>query len=404
MCYLTFERVNAESSNLILTPNPEMLNFNTMMAKITYRPVFPGVRRILISILALLFASTCLQCRSLPYYEQAIDGQMQILQNQKPISDLIENPETPADLREKLLLIQSARTFAEKELQLPVNDHYLSYVELNRSYVVWNVFAAPEFSLTPETWCFPIVGCVTYRGYFKEADARRFGDALTQKGYDVYIGGAIAYSTLGWFDDPILSTFINLSASDTVALIFHELAHGLLYIPDDTAFNESFATAVEQEGLKRWQMFSGSSQDYADWHRKRHYRQKFIALVSKFRTRLQVLYESKRPTNEKRNQKAAVFNQMQSEFRALESNHPAMAVYRAWFNRPLNNAQLISVSTYHDWVPAFSKMLSDSNGDLKKFYEQCRQLAKKEPQERHRILAEYHRSARTADQRMGTVR
>ncbi len=381
-----------------------MLKIDTMIATVTSRPLLYGLKRILDIIFLLLCASICFQCRSLPYYEQAIDGQMQILQKQQPISDLIENPETPAQLREKLLLIQSARTFAEKELLLPVNDHYLSYVELNRPYVVWNVFAAPEFSLTPETWCFPIVGCVTYRGYFKEADARRFGDALTQKGFDVYIGGAIAYSTLGWFDDPILSTFINLSASDTVALIFHELAHGLLYIPDDTAFNESFATAVEQEGLKRWQMFTELSKDYADWQRKRLYRQKFTALVSKYRNQLKVLYESNLTTNEKRNRKAAVFNRMQFEFRALKSNHHEMAVYNAWFNRPLNNAQLISVSTYHDWVPAFSKMLSDSNGDLERFYERCRQLAKKEPQERHRILTDYHRNAHTAEQLTDTVR
>jgi predicted aminopeptidase len=345
-----------------------------------------------------------LQCRSLPYYEQAIDGHMQILRKKQPISDLIENPQTPAKLREKLLLIQSARTFAEKELLLPANNHYLSYAELNRPYVVWNVFAAPEFSLTPENWCFPIVGCVTYRGYFQEADARRFGDALIQKGFDVYIGGAIAYSTLGWFDDPILSTFINLSASDTVALIFHELAHGLLYVPDDTAFNESFATAVEQEGLKRWQMFTRPSQDYADWQHKRHYRQKFTALVSKYRNQLKDLYDSKLPTNEKRNQKAATFKRMQSEFKALKLNQSEMAVYSTWFKRPLNNAQLISVAIYHDWVPAFGQILSDSNGDLEKFYERCRQLAKKEPQERHRILTGYHQKAHTADQRTGTVR
>jgi predicted aminopeptidase len=381
-----------------------MLKMKTMIATVTSQPLLSGLKRILDIIFLLLCASICFQCRSLPYYEQAIDGQMQILQKQQPISDLIENPETPAQLREKLLLIQSARTFAEKELLLPVNDHYLNYVELNRPYVVWNVFAAPEFSLTPETWCFPIVGCVTYRGYFKEADARRFGDALTQKGFDVYIGGAIAYSTLGWFDDPILSTFINLSASDTVALIFHELAHGLLYIPDDTAFNESFATAVEQEGLRRWQMFTDLSKGYADWQRKRLYRQKFTALVSKYRNQLKVLYESNLATNEKRNRKAAVFNRMQSEFKALKSDHHEMAVYNAWFNRPLNNAQLISVSTYHDWVPAFSKMLSDSNGDLQRFYERCRQLAEKEPQERHRILTDYHRNAHTAEQLTDTVR
>ncbi|MGD2097430.1 MAG: aminopeptidase [Desulfobacterales bacterium] len=379
-----------------------MPNFDTMNASEKKQPLFPGARQILDIILVLVFASIFVQCRSLSYYEQAIDGQMEILQKQQSISELIENPKTPTALREKLVLIQSARTFAEKELLLPVNDHYLSYVELNRPYVVWNVFAAPEFSLAPETWCFPIAGCVNYRGYFKEADARRFGDALAQKGFDVYIGGAIAYSTLGWFDDPVLSTFINLSASDTVALIFHELAHGLLYVPDDTAFNESFATAVEQEGLKRWQLVNNPSQGYTDWQRKRRYRRKFTDLVSKYRTQLGALYASSLPANAKRDQKAAVFNRMYLEFSDLKSNHPEMAVYSAWFNRPLNNAQLISVSTYHDWVPAFSKMLSDSRGDLEKFYEKCRQLAKKAPQERHRILTDYHQNAHTALQRTAT--
>ncbi len=343
-------------------------------------------------------------CRSLPYYEQAISGQMQILQKQQPIAELIEDPDTAPELKNKLLFIQTVREFAEKELQLPVNDHYLSYVELGRPYVVWNVFAAPELSLKPKTWCFPIVGCVTYRGYFKEADARRFGDALGQQGWDVYIGGAIAYSTLGWFDDPVLSTFVNLSTSDTAALIFHELAHGLLYIPDDTAFNESFATAVEQEGLKRWQLSTNDPQGLADWKRRRHMRQQFIALVSKYKAQLQKMFKSNLSSDEKRHQKAAAFSQMHSEFKALKSKHRAMAAYSAWFNQPLNNAQLLSVSAYHDWVPAFSQILSDVGGDLPKFYEKCQQLAQKSPQERQRILTERLQNKQTAALRIDTVK
>ena len=352
-------------------------------------PVFIRISSILKMIAVLLFAIVSVQCRSLPYYKQAIDGQMEILNNQQPVTELIENPDTSPELRKKLLFIQSARAFAEKELLLPVDDHYRSYVELNRPYVVWNVFATAELSLTPETWCFPVVGCVAYRGYFKEEDARRFADTLKQEGYDVYIGGAIAYSTLGWFDDPILSTFTNLSDSDTAALIFHELAHGLLYVPDDTAFNESFATAVEQEGLKRWQASTSDTRAYADWQHKRHRRQKFTALVSDYKNRLEKLYEGSQSTGEKRTQKAAIFSRMRSEFMALTSKYHEMAVYSAWFNRPLNNAQLISVSTYHDWVPAFRQMLSDTGGDLESFYEKCRQLAKKEPQERQRVLTGY---------------
>jgi predicted aminopeptidase len=343
----------------------------------------------------LFITVTCLQCRSLPYYDQAINGQMEILRNQEPISDLVDNPETPAALRKKLIFIQSVRDFAAKELHLPVNDHYLSYVALDRPYVVWNVIAAPQFSMIPKTWCFPIVGCVSYRGYFAEEDALRFGDSLKQEGLDVFIGGAIAYSTLGWFDDPVLSTFISLSEPDTAALIFHELAHGILYVKDDTAFNESFATAVEQEGVMRWQASVNDPKGYEKWLRRHRLRRKFTDLISKYRTRLEALYERDMPSAAKQNQKAAVFTQMRAAFRDLKSDDSGMAAYDAWFNRPLNNAQLISVSTYHNWVPAFGRMLSDSGGNLEKFYQKCGQLAKKEPAERQRILEQYEASRRS---------
>jgi predicted aminopeptidase len=346
-------------------------------------------RPILKIFFVLLIMPVCLQCRSLPYYDQAIDGQMQILRNKEPISDLVDNPETPEQLRKKLIFIQSVRDFAAKELHLPVNDHYLSYVALDRPYVVWNVIAAPQFSMTPKTWCFPIVGCVSYRGYFAEEDARRFGDSLKQDGYDVFIGGAIAYSTLGWFDDPVLSTFISLNEPDTAALIFHELAHGILYVKDDTAFNESFATAVEQEGLRRWQASVDDPKGYEKWLRQNRQRRKFTTLISKYRTRLEALYESDLPSAVKRKQKAALFTQMRTEFRGLKADHGGMAAYDAWFNYPLNNAQLISVSTYHNWVPAFDRILSESGGNLEKFYQKCGQLAKKEPEGRHRILEQY---------------
>ena len=348
-----------------------------------------------------MLAATFLQCRSLPYYEQAIGGQMDILSKRQPISKLVEDPATPAALSEKLRFLLSVRAFAEKKLQLPVKDNYLSYVALDRPYVVWNVFAAPEFSLIPKTWCFPVVGCVSYRGYFAEADARRFGAALTQEGYDVFIGGSIAYSTLGWFDDPVLSTFLSLSEPDIAALIFHELAHGILYIKDDTAFNESFATAVEQEGLRRWQAAANEPKGYEKWLLQHRQHNLFTALISRYRTQLDALYDSELPLSAKRKKKAAVFNQMRTEFGNLKSDHGAMAAYDAWFNRPINNAQLISVSAYHDWVPAFGRMLNESGGDLTKFYQKCRELAQKEPSERDRILKRYARDT-SVDRRSGS--
>ena len=362
-------------------------------------PIFSGAKCVSKCLFILFAMSACLQCSSLPYYDQAINGQMEIMRNREPISDLVEDPETPARLRDKLIFIQSVRDFAEKELHLPVDDHYLSYVALDRPYVVWNVFAAQQFSMTPKTWCFPIVGCVAYRGYFAEEDARHFGDSLKQEGYDVYIGGAIAYSTLGWFDDPVLSTFISLSQPDTAALIFHELAHGILYVKDDTAFNESFATAVAQEGLRRWQASVNNPMGYEKWLERYQLRRKFTGLISEYRARLAALYESDLPLKAKREQKAAVFAQMRTEFSDLKTQHPGMAVYSAWFNYPLNNAQLISVSTYHNWVPAFGRMLFESGGNLENFYRKCLELAEKEPAERNRILEQYANNFQTAEQK-----
>lgn len=360
-----------------------------MVPKIRILTIFSTTRRIPAVLLVLFLAAVSLKCQSIQYYNQAFDGQMDILRDRRSIAELLDDPATPPALRKQLLFILSVRAFAEKNLRLPVNDHYLSYVELDRPYVVWNVFATPEFSLTPETWCFPIVGCVAYRGYFSEQNANRFGDSLKQKGFDVYIGGAIAYSTLGWFDDPVLSTFLKLSEPETAALIFHELGHSVLYVPDDTAFNESFATAVEQEGFRRWQAAANDIKGYEKWLRRHQQRQKFTGLILKYRIRLQNLYESSLSLDEKRNQKAALFSQMRSEFADLKSDAGDMAAYDHWFNGPLNNARLISVSAYYDWVPAFNRILSDTGADLEKFYQKCRQLAKREPAERNRILQHY---------------
>jgi predicted aminopeptidase len=363
-----------------------------MLPKIRILPAYSTIWRIAAILLVLFLALASLNCQSIQFYTQAIDGQMDILRNRRPIAELLDDPDIPARLRKELLFILSVRNFAEKNLQLPVKNHYLSYVEVNRPYVVWNVFAAPEFSLKPRTWCFPVVGCVAYRGYFSEQDAYRFGDSLKQKGFDVYIGGAIAYSTLGWFDDPVLSTFLNLNEADMAALIFHELAHSVLYVSDDTAFNESFATAVEQEGLRRWQVALNDPKGYEEWLGKRQRHQKFTSLVVKYRTRLQDLYAGNLPLNEKRNRKAAFFQQMRSEFVQLQSDRGDMAAYAYWFKDPLNNARLISVSTYNDWVPAFNRILSKTGGDLEQFYQKCRLLAKKDAAERNRML-EYYKGA-----------
>ena len=334
-----------------------------------------------------LFLSVVLTgCQTVHYYNQAISGQHRILKSRQPISEITADPNAPEILRQRLTFILSVRAFAEDELQLPVANNYLTYVDLKKPYVAWNVVAAPEFSMAPKTWCYPFVGCAAYRGFFAEDDAHQYAESLKIKGYDVHVGGVTAYSTLGWFDDPILSTFIRRSEADSAALLFHELAHQVLYTPDDTTFNESFATFVEQEGLRRWRDASGNSAIYHDYFSNYSQQQQFVGLVLKYRRKLEQLYGTDLAPRQKRIEKATIFDNLRNEFKHLKKREAGLAVYDDWISRPLNNAKISGVVAYHDFVPAFGKLLADKNGDLTSFYDACRQLAQKSKGERHRIL------------------
>ena len=337
----------------------------------------------------MLFSLALCACQSAKYYSQAINGQSHILLDRQPISEIMTDPETPVPLLNRLMFILKVREFAKNELQLPVNKHYLTYVDLKRPFVVWNVFSTPEFSLAPKTWCYPIVGCTAYRGYFSEENAHQYADALKNQGYDVYVGGVTAYSTLGWFDDPVLSTFIRLSEARIAALIFHELAHQILYVADDTAFNESFATAVEQEGLRKWQNASRDSQLYSDYLYDYSRRRLFIRLIMKYRRKLEFLYQTDLAPSDKREKKASIFAELRNEYERIKARQIDLAVYDGWMNEPLNNARIISVAMYHDFVPAFQKMIAAQAGNLNRFYLACKNLAQKKKEERHQILNTY---------------
>ena len=328
-------------------------------------------------------------CETLHYYGQAVCGQCDILLKRKPISEITADPEAPAFLKERLTFILSVRQFAASELHLPAKDNYLSYVDLERPYVVWNVFAAPEFSLTPKTWCYPVVGCASYRGYFSEQNARRFAAALHEKGYDIYVAGVTAYSTLGWFDDPVLSTFIQYSRAQLAGLIFHELAHQVLYVKDDTVFNESFATAVEQEGLRRWQAATRNPQIYSDYLTEYHRREQFVQLILHYRQLLETLYQTDASPSVKREKKASIFSKLRAEIERMKTKQVDLSAYADWIYQDLNNAKIGSVAAYHDLVPAFQAMLALSDGDLDQFYQTCRQLGQKNKEERNRILKTY---------------
>ena len=347
--------------------------------------------------LGLILSTALTGCQTIQYYGQAISGQHRLLQSRKPISEVRADPDSPKILRQRLTFIMDVRAFAEDELQLPVANNYLTYVDLKRRYVAWNVVAAPEFSMAPKTWCYPFVGCAAYRGYFAKADANQYADSLKKQGYDVHVGGVTAYSTLGWFDDPVLSTFIRRSKASSAALLFHELAHQVLYAPDDTTFNESFATFVEQEGLRRWQKEPGNTKIYREYLNNYRRQQQFVSLVFEHRQQLERLYKTDLTPLQKRIKKASIFADMRQEFKHLKKTRADLAVYDAWMNQPLNNAKISGVVAYHDFVPAFSVILADLNGDLTQFYETCRQLARKNKEERLRILKDaMHRVPETA--------
>ena len=336
--------------------------------------------------IALLLTAILCSCQSASYYGQAVGGHARIMLAQRPIAKLLEEPGTSQALREKLSYVLALREFARKELLLPVGDAYLGYVDLHRTHVLWNVFAAPELSLEPKTWCYPVVGCASYRGYFAHQEAENYLAALNREGYDGFIAGVLAYSTLGWFDDPVLSTFLQLDDARLSALIFHELTHRMLYVAGDTSFNESLATAVEEEGLRRWAAASQAPGILAEYERQQGLKDGFIAIVSKRKSELSALYASDFSVDRKRAGKAAIFATLQRDFEAEKQKVPEMAAYDHWFASGLNNAGLATIAVYHDLVPAFQRILSRSHGDLAAFYRECHRLSRLPSPERHQLL------------------
>jgi len=305
-------------------------------------------------------------CAGISYYGQLASGQLQLLRVREPVSRVIADPGRDQLLRAHLIQSQKARTFASQQLHLPDNQSYRLYADIGRPFVVWNVFATPEFSLTPQNHCFPIAGCVAYRGYYSQSAAR--GEAALQRlqGMDVSIGGVEAYSTLGWFNDPIISSMMAWGDERLATLIFHELAHQRFYVKDDTEFNESFATFVEQEGTRQWRAFRGLAPDSGAQVQQRD---QFIQLVLDTRTRLERLYTLPLPADQMRQRKADEFERLRGEYRHLrDSRWAGDKRYDAWINAPMNNARLLPFGLYDQWVPAFAALFRQEAGDWVKFY------------------------------------
>ena len=326
-------------------------------------------------------------CQSVGYYAQAIRGQCQILHRQRPIDAVLSDTNAPESLKEKLRLVLDIRTFAEHELHLPANGHYRKYADLKRPFAVWNVYAAPEFSVEPKSWWYPAVGRLNYRGYFSEATAREYGDRLARNGFDVYVGGVAAYSTLGWFRDPVLNTFVDYSETDLAELLFHELAHQRLFVPGETEFNEAFATAVAEEGLRRW--LQSRNDLAAEEKRRAEIRrvEQFVNLVAAARSQLEALFASA-PTNVSctspsagecerlRDGKRQIAQQLRADYAQLKAQWGGCIDYDRWFSQSLNNAQLNTIDTYYNLVPAFRALLKDCDGQLDKFFAEVENISK----------------------------
>jgi predicted aminopeptidase len=352
------------------------------------RPAFAFVAM----ALALVASSACQTTR---FYTQAIGGQWQLLSQKQPIPEVIGHTPETSPLREQLQLAQEIVAFAESELGLPVKGAYQDYVDLDRRYVVWNVQAAPEFSLESRTWWYPIVGSLEYRGYFKEELAIEHAERLKRDGEDVHVGGVAAYSTLGWFDDPVLNTFIDRPETDLAELLFHELAHRRLFFAGDTDFSEAFATAVGRESVRRWLLARDDSQTLDRYLERRQRDDQVIALILRKRGALESLYglaetgaeTTALSTGELRAAKREIIASLRDEYEQLKDAWPGYKTFDKFMADPINNARLNAVDTYFDLVPKFERLITATGGDgLTPFFELIESTKRMDEEERRAFL------------------
>ena len=337
-------------------------------------------------------AAVCLTsgCSSLGYYAQSVGGHLGLMNAARPVSEWLADESTPDPLRQRLALTQRIRDYAVSELKLPDNPSYRRYADLGRPVAVWNVVAAPELSLVLKTWCFPVVGCVGYRGYFDRAEAEALAAEQRAQGLEVNVYGVPAYSTLGrlnWLGgDPLLSTFIRYPEGELARLVFHELAHQVAYAGDDTTFNESFATAVERIGGARWLETQADDAARAAYERYDARRRDFRALTRKTRDDLDALYRSDASDELKRQRKAEIMARMRAEHAALKAGRwEGFTGYDPWFERA-NNASLGVLAAYNELVPQFERLFEQEGRDFDRFYAAVRRLAALPKNERRATL------------------
>lgn len=307
------------------------------------------------------------------YYLQAIRGHSDLMSRRRPMTEVIEDTDSSTELKGKLELVIQARDFAVTDLLLPDNDSYRTYADLEREFVVWNVFAAPEFALQPKTWCYPVAGCVAYRGYFHETSARELAEKLDDQGFDVAVGGVSAYSTLGRFSDPLLNTMMRWSDVELVSTMFHELAHQKLYVKGDSAFNESFASAVAEIGIVRWLEARGESDRLADFNDRKLLRRSMMELVEPARATLATLYDQDIDAGLMRQRKKDILDRLSADADALVEANGIQS--GNWLAAPLNNARLVSLNLYEGQLGAFKAIFDECRNKLDCFYSRAEELA-----------------------------
>jgi predicted aminopeptidase len=339
--------------------------------------------------IVVLVGSLALSSCVFPYYIQAIGGQVSLLRQRVPIDRILDDSTYDATTRERLQLVTEIRRFAVAELGLPDSKSYTSYVDLGRDYVVFNVVAAEEFSVDARTWCFPVAGCVAYRGYFERAKAIEFAARLSDEGYDTFTGGSPAYSTLGHFDDPVLNTMLTGGDVNIATTLFHELAHQRLYFKNDTELSESFATAVEQYAVEVWLTTRNQGEALSQYLDRMQRQRDFADLVKRQRDRLAVVYASGGSADSMRIAKADAFDLMRREYEALKSGWGGRGDYDRWFEGDLNNASLVAVTSYQRWVPGLRSRI-DALG-LPAFFDELEQLSEQAPADRALVLEDWNR-------------
>jgi predicted aminopeptidase len=330
------------------------------------------------SVLKFLLISAVLAvqaCSSVSYYVQGIAGHASLMLAREPVEKIIKTADDT--LKHKLIISQEIRQFSIESLSLPDNKSYTSYVELKNSSPVWIVVAAKEFSLTPKQWCYWVIGCASYRGYFSRQAAERYAAELKQKGHDVHVAGVGAYSTLGFFADPLTSAMLDRDDASLAELIFHELSHQKIYIKNNTRFNEAFATVVGEQGAIVWLQKTNRESLLKQYKERLSVQADFIDLVKNTKNKLKKLYKTSFSDDVRRTRKQLIFEAMKQDYEHLKtSKWNGKAWYKRWFNTPLNNARLVSIATYYDLVPSFIKLFEACDQNFMRFYEQVQARSK----------------------------